>query len=492
MHVDLLKTNGSLIMFRYFLEMMAFASFETMARRKSRSESFGKSSFNAKAGGSSAPDGEHRHPDISASLVDQMVKRLSSVGSVEGSDDGKGMNLKDLMQYYADKDDAGSNNSATIVSNLNWKGIGMYTGQVNEKIEPHGQGKLVMHDGATLYGLWDNGNPLTNDGSVSQSSEQNDTKKSPTKQEHHIGDKTASNDMPNYKLGDEGRRRDMIKDEDKDAAIERISKLKKNDAAFIRRTNGVWTFSRCKKISKDVAYFVVNSSGSTKSYKTKYWHSHIRACKIPAEKLPRVAPKRQSSNESLMSCMSDSDLSELGKMLQQPMLEELPPEKSSTTSRTFEIKEIREYEPTKNRFSIKDLMKPPTPKEPSQLSNQDRKSQSNDVSGGVSNDTGKRCKRGSTIDTSESSRDTTQDDYSVNKSLLRKGRFSFHEDGRYVSMKRNVSFSEEWETRSYIKDVPDDISTKTEDENDEDDNFDVNGTLSSNRAGEYNLRGIEP
>ena len=137
-------------------------------------------------------------------------------------------------------------------------------------------------------------------------------------------------------------------------------------------------------------------------------------------------------------------------------------------------------------------MKPPTPKEPSQLSNQDRKSQSNDVSGGVSNDTGKRCKRGSTIDTSESSRDTTQDDYSVNKSLLRKGRFSFHEDGRYVSMKRNVSFSEEWETRSYIKDVPDDISTKTEDENDEDDNFDVNGTLSSNRAGEYNLRGIEP
>lgn len=59
-------------------------------------------------------------------------------------------------------------------------------------------------------------------------------------------------------------------------------------------------------------------------------------------------------------------------------------------------------------------------------------------------------------------------------------------------MKRNVSFSEEWETRSYIKDVPDDISTKTEDENDEDDNFDVNGTLSSNRAGEYNLRGIEP
>lgn len=103
--------------------MMAFASFESMARKKGRSETSGKSSFNAKAGGSSAPEGEHKHADVSASLINQMMKRLSSVGSAECNDDGNGMDLKDLMKYYADNDDT-SNNSSTIVTNLNWKGIG--------------------------------------------------------------------------------------------------------------------------------------------------------------------------------------------------------------------------------------------------------------------------------------------------------------------------------------------------------------------------------
>lgn len=362
---------------------------------------------------------------------------------------------------------------------------------MNEKIEPHGQGKLAMNNGATLYGQWENGMPVANDGSVSQSSDQDEEKISHARQEQHVDEESASHDIPAYKLGDEGRRKDMIKDKDKDAAIERISQLKKGDAAFIRRTDGAWTFSRLKKISKDVAHFVVNPAGSTKSYKAKYWHSHIRVCKIPREKFPaNDSPRRKSSNESIMSCMSDSDLSELANMLHHPLLEELTPKKtSSTPPRTFEIKEVREYEPTKNRFSIKDLMRPPPPKESTQPFTRVRESQSNDDSGSASN----RGKRRSLLDTSESSKDTTQDDCSTNKGLLRKGRFSFHEEGKYVSMKRSVSFSEEWETRSYMKDdVPDDISTKTEDENDEDDSFDVNGVLSSNRAGEYNLRGIEP
>jgi hypothetical protein len=281
----------------------------------------------------------------------------------------------------------------------------------------------------------------------------------------------------------------MIKDTNKEAAISRISKLQTGDAAFIRRTDGTWTFSRVKKISteKDTAYFVVNSSGSTKSYKVKYWHSHIRTCKIPNEQLPpHESPRRRSSNESLYGCTSDSDLSELGNMLQQPHLEEPLPEKPSAPPKTFEIHEVREYEPTKNRFSIKDLIKPPPPKDLSPVKSANRDSAANDYNESYRN------KRAS-IDNSESSRETSvaDDRSTASKSLLRKGRFSFHDDGQYnKGMKRSVSFSEEWETRSYVKDgVPDDISTKTEDE---DDNFDVNGTISSNRAGKYNLRGIEP
>jgi hypothetical protein len=475
-------------------EMMAFASFESMARKTSRSKSFGKSSFNTKSSGATPVENEHRHADISTSLINQMVNRLGSIGSGEGSEGGtKGMDLKDLMQYYKDKDDAsGSNNSATIVTNLRWKDIGFYSGQVNDKIEPHGEGKLVMYTGATLYGHWQNGKPHSgpeSGGPKSVNGDEVEKKESDSKHKNHK--KSESHDTPFYKLGDEGRKRDMIKDEDKTAAIARISKLQKGNAAFIRRSDGTWTFSRLKKLSKDTAYFVVNPSGSTKSYKAKYWYSHIRACKIPEEKLPPYdSPKQKSSNSNDEVEMSDSELSELANMFNHPMLEETAPDKPTTPPRTFEIKEVREYEPTKNRFSIKDL-KPP-PRETQHDVAKKRDSQYNEES--VSNDSrnnGRQGKRGSTVDTSESSRDTTQDDCSTSKGVLRKGRFSFNQEGPSpcISMRRNVSFCEEKETRSYVKDVPDDISTKTEDE---DDNFDVNGTISSNRAGEYNLKGIEP
>merc|ERR1719491_494594 len=41
-----------------------------------------------------------------------------------------------------------------------------------------------------------------------------------------------------YKVGDEGRRKDMIKDDDKDVALMRIASLQPEDGAFIRRTTG--------------------------------------------------------------------------------------------------------------------------------------------------------------------------------------------------------------------------------------------------------------
>jgi hypothetical protein len=57
---------------------------------------------------------------------------------------------------------------------------------------------------------------------------------------------SSPKEAPNvYELGDEGRRRDMIKDDDKDLALMRIASLQPGDAAWIRRTTGelLCTFS---------------------------------------------------------------------------------------------------------------------------------------------------------------------------------------------------------------------------------------------------------
>mmetsp|Transcript_23489 Transcript_23489/g.52409 ORF Transcript_23489/g.52409 Transcript_23489/m.52409 type:complete len:667 (-) Transcript_23489:79-2079(-) len=79
-----------------------------------------------------------------------------------------------------------------------------------------------------------------------------------------------------YNIGDEGRRRDMIKDDNKDTALMRIASLESGDGAFIRRTEGNWTFAKVKSVEKDAFLFIVHANGSTKAYKTKYWVTHVR------------------------------------------------------------------------------------------------------------------------------------------------------------------------------------------------------------------------
>jgi hypothetical protein len=385
------------------------------------------------------------------------------------------MVLKDLMKYYSDKDNhsdstKSTTTSKTLVTNLQWKGIGMYTGEVNDKIEPHGDGKLLMFSGALLQGRWANGRPVSHDGPI-EADDDKDTTSTPSvtnndattqAQAERVKEnekasspikKTSKQDERSYKVGDEGRRRDMIKDKDKDVALMRIASLQPDDAAFIRRTDGTWTFSRVKKVTSDTIYFIVNSSGSTKSYNAKYWHSHVRTCKIPVDKVKSKKLTRKLSSTE----MSDSDAS-----VPKPILQHSPsqqsPKKEKSPPKTYEIGKVREYDATKNRFSVKNL-KPP-----------------------------------SSIDNSESSRDTTLDG-STGKSLppppatgnLRRGRFSFHGDGQYVSRKRNVSFSPARHESTYnaAKDAPDSPDA-TEDE---DDNFDVNGAISQRG---YSLRGIEP
>jgi len=102
-----------------------------------------------------------------------------------------------------------------------------------------------------------------------------------------IADEVVSPQPHVYAAGDEARRKDMIKDDDKDVALMRIASLQPDDGAFIRRTTGKWTFARVLKPGSDCITFVVDTKGCTKGYKVKYWVSHIRTQKAQSKEIPQ-------------------------------------------------------------------------------------------------------------------------------------------------------------------------------------------------------------
>lgn len=107
--------------------------------------------------------------------------------------------------------------------------------------------------------------------------------------------KRVGSELPQiYNLGDEGRRRDMIKDDDKDVALMRIASLQPEDGAFIRRTTGKWTYAKVKNVASDSIAFIVNANGSSKAYNVKYWVSHIRTLKAPPA--AAIAPTQQRNS----------------------------------------------------------------------------------------------------------------------------------------------------------------------------------------------------
>merc|ERR1712194_877309 len=104
-----------------------------------------------------------------------------------------------------------------------------------------------------------------------------------------------------YDLGDEGRRKDMIKDDDKDVGLIRIASLQPKDGAFIRRTTGKWTYAQVTKVGTDSITFMVNPKGCTKGYKVKYWVSHIRTCKA------QLPPQPASPSAATSTTPADKD-----------------------------------------------------------------------------------------------------------------------------------------------------------------------------------------
>jgi len=112
---------------------------------------------------------------------------------------------------------------------------------------------------------------------------------------------------PLYNLGDEGCRRDMIKDKDKEVALMRIASLQAEDGAFIRRTTGKWTYAKVKNVASDSIVFIVNTNGSSKAYNVKYWVSHIRTLKAPTAPGAAKQQQQQQRQNGQNSPTNDED-----------------------------------------------------------------------------------------------------------------------------------------------------------------------------------------
>jgi hypothetical protein len=90
---------------------------------------------------------------------------------------------------------------------------------------------------------------------------------------------------PTYNIGDIGKHNDMIVEVD--LITELVPKLVVDDGAFIRRSDGKWTYAVVKLIETNdgnrAIRFTVNEKNSSKSYAEKYWLTHIRPMKVPSQ-----------------------------------------------------------------------------------------------------------------------------------------------------------------------------------------------------------------
>jgi hypothetical protein len=147
---------------------------------------------------------------------------------------------------------------------------GRYTGEVNEEYLPHGLGEMVYDRGVVSSGIWYKGVLDT---------------EVPLTQDEYVPERLQS-----FSVGDKGRDDDMIIDS-KRATAAAVSLLRVSDAAFVRRSDGTWTYAVVKERTEGAdasIKFKVNARGSTKSFPMSQWGTYIRRIKrqndAPAKK----------------------------------------------------------------------------------------------------------------------------------------------------------------------------------------------------------------
>eukprot|EP00804_Cyclotella_cryptica_P009638 CCRYP_011193-RB/>CCRYP_011193-RB protein AED:0.05 eAED:0.05 QI:315/1/1/1/0.5/0.2/5/3172/1307 len=147
---------------------------------------------------------------------------------------------------------------------------GRYTGEVNEEFLPHGLGEMVYDRGVVSSGIWYKGVLDT---------------EVPITQDEYVPERLQS-----FSVGDKGRDEDMIVDS-KRATAAAVTLLRVSDAAFVRRSDGTWTYAVVKERTEGAdasIKFKVNARGSTKSFPMSQWGTYIRRIKrqndAPAKK----------------------------------------------------------------------------------------------------------------------------------------------------------------------------------------------------------------
>jgi len=144
---------------------------------------------------------------------------------------------------------------------------GRYTGEINEKYLPHGGGEMIYDRGVISSGIWFNGVLDTEDTSSSLV-----ISMSVSKNEY------SSCVLSGYSIGDKGSDGDMMIDSKK-ATAAAVGEIRANDAAFVRRSDGTWTYAIVKDRSHGASpsiRFKVNARGSTKEFPMSQWGTYVR------------------------------------------------------------------------------------------------------------------------------------------------------------------------------------------------------------------------
>jgi len=149
---------------------------------------------------------------------------------------------------------------------------GFYTGTLNSQNNlPQGRGEMVYDDGNIVKGVWSKGILKVKIAPLSD------------RYEPYI--------LSGYNVGDTNRKKeDMISNLTKEQTVEGVSKLHVDDCAWIRRSDGSWSYAIVKLRSDGDGYyggdenkgvpssitFTVNVRGSTKTTDMRPWGGHVR------------------------------------------------------------------------------------------------------------------------------------------------------------------------------------------------------------------------
>ena len=256
-------------------------------------------------------------PDVKSVEVKKPAANPSGNSTVENSSDaGSEESIKldrSALQRARPKKDPEEETVKTFpTTNLPWTGrfgeSGMYTGLVNEQYQPHGRGTMIFDHGEIKKGHWNDGNFIRESGPYSDSEDDDeddeadeDLSSSMMGFNTNIRSRSKSRDRgepqpstpplaTTYQIGDVAKQQDMIQEAEKFEVL--IPKLEEADGAFIRRSDGKWTYAVVKLLENNngnrAIRFTVNEKNSSKSYAEKYWFTHIR---------PMRATVQQSESE---------------------------------------------------------------------------------------------------------------------------------------------------------------------------------------------------